>query len=149
MSYNDLAKGRCSIENQVYFVTAVVNQRRPVFEDFYFFLNVIANMKLEHTRGSVDSIAWIVMPDHFHWLFALNHGNELAKVIKAFKGRSARDLNKYLGTRGSFWQHAYYDHALRKDEDIKQVARYIVANPLRAGLVEKIEDYPHWDAIWL
>ena len=43
----------------------------------------------------------------------------------------------------------HYDHALRKDEDVKKIARYIIANPLRAGLVEKIEDYPYWDAVWL
>jgi putative transposase len=29
------------------------------------------------------------------------------------------------------------------------VARYIVANPLRAGLVNRVEDYSHWDSIWL
>jgi putative transposase len=29
------------------------------------------------------------------------------------------------------------------------IARYIVANPLRAGLVERLGDYPHWDAVWL
>ena len=29
------------------------------------------------------------------------------------------------------------------------VARYIVANPLRAGLVTKIGDYPFWNAVWL
>jgi hypothetical protein len=29
------------------------------------------------------------------------------------------------------------------------LARYIVANPLRAGLVEHLGDYPHWDAVWL
>ncbi|MES9878966.1 MAG: transposase, partial [Candidatus Sedimenticola sp. 1PA] len=33
--------------------------------------------------------------------------------------------------------------------DIKELARYIVANPLRGGLVESIGDYPHWDAMWL
>ena len=34
-------------------------------------------------------------------------------------------------------------------EDIKALSRYIVANPLRAGLVENIGEYSHWDAIWL
>ncbi|MGH8412134.1 MAG: REP-associated tyrosine transposase, partial [Pseudomonas sp.] len=38
---------------------------------------------------------------------------------------------------------------IRRDEDLPAVARYIVANPLRAGLVEKIGDYPLWDAVWL
>ena len=42
-----------------------------------------------------------------------------------------------------------YDHALRADEDVLAAARYIVANPLRAGLVGSIRDYPFWDAVWL
>ena len=35
------------------------------------------------------------------------------------------------------------------DEDLVAVARYIVANPVRAGLVKNVRDYPHWDAVWL
>ena len=46
-------------------------------------------------------------------------------------------------------QAGYYDHALRQEEDMQKIARYIVANPIRAGLVNKVGDYPHWDAIWL
>lgn len=53
------------------------------------------------------------------------------------------------GHQGTCWQPAFHDHALRKDEDRINVARYIVANPLRAGLVERLGDYPHWDSIWL
>jgi len=40
-------------------------------------------------------------------------------------------------------------YGLRKDEDIKNIARYIVANPLRAKPVEKLDNYPLWDAVWL
>ncbi|MFK5927062.1 MAG: hypothetical protein QM483_10570 [Desulfuromusa sp.] len=46
------------------------------------------------------------------------------------------------------WQKGYHDHALRDDEDLRQVARYIVANPVRAGLVVRAIDYSHWDAEW-
>jgi hypothetical protein len=38
---------------------------------------------------------------------------------------------------------------LRADEDLRVVARYIVANPLRAHLVKRIADYPFWNAVWL
>ena len=38
---------------------------------------------------------------------------------------------------------------VRRDEDLRGLARYIVANPLRAQLVQRIGDYPHWDAMWL
>ena len=47
------------------------------------------------------------------------------------------------------WQRGFYDHAIRREENLRNVARYIVANPLRAGLVQQIGDYPLWDAIWL
>jgi hypothetical protein len=47
------------------------------------------------------------------------------------------------------WQKGFYDHALREGEALQNVARYIVANPLRAGLVAHIGDYPLWDAVWL
>jgi len=44
---------------------------------------------------------------------------------------------------------AYHDRALRREYDVVRVARYIIANPLRAGLVDKVGDYPHWDAVWV
>ena len=69
--------------------------------------------------------------------------------MKTIKARSALTLNRYLCQHGGLWQRAYYDRAASKDEDIRQTARYIVANPLRAGLVGDIGDYPHWDCIWM
>ncbi|MGJ0431088.1 REP-associated tyrosine transposase [Methylobacter sp.] len=89
------------------------------------------------------------MPDHLHWLVALGDRTELSAAVKMFKVSSARRVNDFLQRSGSLWQRAYYDHALRRDEDVKKIARYIVANPLRAGLVEHIGDYPLWDAMWL
>jgi len=89
------------------------------------------------------------MPDHIHWLFQLTEHKTLSEVMKCFKARSALQVNGYLGRSGMVWQKAFYDHGLRKEEDVKGIARYIVANPLRAKLVERIGDYPLWDAIWL
>jgi REP element-mobilizing transposase RayT len=89
------------------------------------------------------------MPDHLHWLIQLNQRWPLPRVVKTLKARSSLTINRHLGQHGSLWQKAYYDHAVRKDEDIRTIARYIVANPLRAGLVQDIGDYPHWDCIWM
>jgi REP element-mobilizing transposase RayT len=69
--------------------------------------------------------------------------------MQGIKGRSAISINRALGSHGQLWQKSFHDHALRKEEDLLAIARYIVANPLRAGLVKKIGDYPLWDAIWL
>ena len=149
MSYRNLAKGRFSTENQIYFITTVIHQRKKLFVNLNICRSVILQMKKFDDDGDIETIAWVVMPDHIHWIFQLKENNDLGTVIKMFKGKSARKLNLLLGKKGTFWQHAYYDHALRKDEDIKKIARYVVANPLRAGLVERIEEYPYWDAVWL
>lgn len=65
------------------------------------------------------------------------------------KGCSSRQINRHLGHEGALWQTAFHDHALREEEDLHEIARYVVANPLRAGLVESLLEYPHWDAVWL
>ena len=89
------------------------------------------------------------MPDHVHWLFQLGENEDLSTAIKRFKARSAQRVNNHLNRNGALWQKGFYDHALRKEEGVKDVARYIIANPLRAGLVDNIGDYPLRDAIWL
>ena len=47
------------------------------------------------------------------------------------------------------WQAGFHDRALRAEVDVRAAARYLVANPLRAGLVVSVGDYPYWNAIWL
>jgi len=47
------------------------------------------------------------------------------------------------------WQRGFHDHAVRREEDLQALARYVVANPVRAGLVQRTGLYPHWDAIWV
>jgi putative transposase len=69
--------------------------------------------------------------------------------MQLLKGRSSQRINQYLKRSGSIWDRAFHDHAIRENEDIKAIARYIVANPLRSGLVENVSDYSLWDAIWL
>ena len=88
------------------------------------------------------------MPDHIHWLFGLESGT-LGGVMKILKAHSAHAINGISGSRGSIWQPGYHDHALRCEEDIRAFARYIVANPVRAGLCERVGDYPFWNAIWV
>jgi len=93
-------------------------------------------------------MAWVVMPDHVHWLLELKSAT-LSTLMQRFKCQSSNALRKAGIKRGPVWQAGYYDRALRRDEDVLIAARYIVANPLRAGLVRRIGDYPHWDAVWL
>ena len=149
MSYDDLRRGRHSAPNQIYHVTIVTAGRLHHFDDFHVARSVIAEMRRLNELRVVDSLAWVLMPDHLHWLFQLLESQDLAKAIKTLKARSARTISRKVGRQGALWQRGYYDHALRRDEDLLAIARYIVANPLRAGLVESLRHYPFWDAVWL
>jgi len=99
-------------------------------------------------QGRVESCAWVIMPDHLHWLFRLTDGT-LDGLMRDMKSHSGRQINRAGGLVPPFWQPGYHDHAVRQDESLKAMARYVVANPLRAGLVTRVGEYPLWDAAWL
>jgi REP element-mobilizing transposase RayT len=141
--------GRFSESNRAYLLTTVTYQRRLVFHDIYLARIVVQAMQHQHRSGQINSMAYVVMPDHVHWLVQLMGDNNLGSIMRCFKGFTAFKINQALGETGRFWQSGYHDHAIREEENIRTVARYIIANPLRAGLVEQIEDYALWDAVWL
>ena len=149
MSYSDLRRGRYSEPGREYFVTTVVQGRQPLFADLLLARSFIGVLRETEEAGLGVWLAWVLMPDHFHGLVSLGTCGTLSDLMKQVKGASARLLNQRLGRKGSVWQPAFYDHALRKDEDRIGTARYIVANPLRAGLVSRLGDYPHWDSVWV
>ncbi|MGB5734108.1 MAG: transposase [Thiohalocapsa sp.] len=149
MPRDDLLIGRASIPGHAYHVTACTDARREVFRDLRCGRLLVFEMRALHESNAVTSLAWVIMPDHLPWLFQLGDSLSLAQVMKQLKGRSALQINALLGRRGALWQRGFHDHGIRAEEDLRAVSRYIVANPLRAGLVPRVGDYPLWDAIWV
>jgi len=147
--HHQLRKGRRSIPNQIYHVSTATHEWRPLFQDFQCGRALVNCLRHEHELGHVESLAFVVMPDHFHWLFSLSGSRSLSDCIKNVKAFSARRIKGELGVETRVWQTGYYDRAIRREEDLEAVARYIVANPLRAGIAESVRDYPLWDAKWL
>jgi REP element-mobilizing transposase RayT len=145
---HDLRKGRFSEPGNTYLLTAVVHKRRPIFTDWSIGRLLVAELRATEEDGLAESQAWVVMPDHLHWLITLQTGT-ISRLMQRIKGRSAISINHLLCNQGQLWQKGFHDRAIRKEEDLQAIARYVVANPLRANLVDKIGDYPLWDAIWL
>ncbi|WP_447786595.1 REP-associated tyrosine transposase [Stenotrophomonas bentonitica] len=137
MSSSRLQRGRVSAVGALYILTTVTHHRRPWFEVPENAHAVIEAIRHVERSGRSRTHAWVVMPDHVHWLIELRSGT-LATCMNIFKSRSSRLMG---GDR--VWQRGYHDHALRREESLLQAARYIVANPLRAGLAEQAGEYPH------
>ena len=103
----------------------------------------LAMSELIRTAGDFQFavIAYCYMPDHLHLLVeGVSPASSLTEFVRVFKQRSAYHWRRTMN--GDLWQRSYFEHVLRDDEDTIAVARYILGNPLRAALVERIENYP-------
>lgn len=149
MPYSDLLRGRASIGGQIYLVTTVTRGRAPLFTDLYLGRIVVRELHSAATASSAATLAYVVMPDHLHWLLQLHPQCSVSAVVRRVKGRSALEINRARESRAPVWEIGFHDHALRREEDLQSVARYVVCNPLRAELVRKINDYALWDARWV
>ena len=141
--------GRHSGHNQIYHVSTATSGRRPLFTALRNGRIVVQAMKCEDAAGHTVTLAFVVMPDHLHWLLQLVGDRSLSDCVCVMKSHSAREINATIGSKTAIWQRGFHDRAIRKDDDLVTIARYIVANPLRAGIVDSISRYSLWDAKWL
>ena len=144
-----LRKGRVSLPNQVYLITTTTLNRQRFFDNCNAGYAAARCFESTAILGDATMLAWVLMPDHAHWLISLGQRDSLSIVVNRLKSSSSRLANRALDRCGQLWSPGYHDHALRTEDDLIETARYIVANPLRAGLVRRVGDYPFWNAIWV
>lgn len=98
-------------------------------------------------------ISYCIMSNHVHLVIDTAEHNvksahagvtapyPLADTLKRLKGRTARLCNLALGRNGTFWHHESYDHVIRNQKEYERIIWYTLSNPVKAGLVEKWEDW--------
>ncbi|WP_343124521.1 transposase [Rhodanobacter sp. C01] len=143
-----LRKGRMSLPGQIYLLTTTTADRNPWFLDMDFAIATCRLMIEPKTWGDARPLCWVLMPDHWHGLVELGERDDLSLVMNRFKAVTSKRIRQ-TAPIPRIWARGFHDHALRCDEDIHAAARYIIANPLRARLVDHTGDYPYWDCIWL
>lgn len=141
--------GRHSEPNRIYHVTTTTRHREPCFESFAAGRVVVGVLREQQAAKTTRTLAFVVMPDHLHWLFELGCKLTLGRAVNEIKSKSAIRVNRQVGRTGALWQKGYYERAIRAEDDLPAIARYIVANPVRSKLVRSVAEYSLWDAIWL
>ena len=144
-----LRHGRVSMTGKIYHVSTATVGRSRLFDDFTAGCAAARCFENRAALGDAQMLAWVLMPDHVHWLIGLGERYTLDILVSRLKATSARSVNQISHRAGAVWSRAYHDHALRGDEDVASVARYIVANPLRAELVKSVAHCPFWNAVFL
>ena len=139
--------GRVSEHGRIYLVTCVCKGRQPWFSDLSRGRCVVTAMR--RVQDQAQTLCYVVMPDHVHWMMQLCGHMSLSQTVQMLKSIASKELHRCHGLSLSVWGAGFHDRALRREEDMLAVARYVVANPLRAGLVARLGDYPLWDAAWV
>jgi putative transposase len=103
MSSPRLTRGRISEHGRIYTVTTVCHRRRPLFLDTFVVGAVTRELRRLADDGIAENHAWVLMPDHLHWLFGLRNC-DLSECMQLLKGRSARSINRVLDGHGAVWQ---------------------------------------------
>ena len=120
--------------------TLCVKDRREIFVNIKFFKEIESILKDQLKKFICKAYLYVFMPDHAHLLLGGNDNHsDVKKCVDSFKQKSGFWLFKNYPEYK--WQKDYYDHILRKDEDLTTQMKYILNNPVRAGIVENWKDY--------
>ena len=119
---------------------------------------IVQNAFLHFAGERYTLLAFVVMPSHHHWLFlpnenwsreALQQSSESdarrrtprEMISHSIQSYTATMCNRVRGESGSYWQTETFDHWARDEAELLRIIDYIERNPVKAGLVERPEDW--------
>jgi putative transposase len=133
----------CYVGATFIFLTTSTYKRRPYFAEPANVQLVTAKILPVADLHGFALFAYCFMPDHLHALVAgIRRNSDFQAFVKVAKQRSGYHFKRARATR--LWQPSFFDRTLRSGEEPHEAVRYVVANPVRAGLVSTVSDYEHW-----
>jgi REP element-mobilizing transposase RayT len=114
--------------------------------DLYLKNEQIADMvavSIQFRNGKAyDLISYCIMLNHVHLVCMPLEKSDgtyfgLTEILHSLKRHTAREANKILQRRGAFWQDESYDHFIRDDGELERIVKYVLYNPVKAGLVKE------------
>jgi len=148
LGQSNLRIGRYSQHERIYSITFTTFHRQQVL-DFYVGRVFVKTLHQSKILKDHKLLCWIVMPDHVHILLSLGANESLSIFIQRLKSESSKAIKRKIQMDSPVWAKGFFDRALRREDDVTSMARYIVANPIRAGLIKSVRYYSLWDAVWL
>ena len=102
---------------------------------------IVQNSLKYHDSKKYDLAAWVVMPNHLHFLITPFEEVELSEIAHSIKSYTAHEANKVLGRTGRFWQVEPFDRYIRNRRHFNAVVEYIEKNPVKAGLCRRPDEW--------
>jgi len=135
------------LDNMVYFISA------STFNHARYLTPVSHKILLQEELFTVASLhgitieAWVILDNHYHLLFQLEHGQNLASFFKQLHGRTARMFNDKDRVKGRTVWYNYWDKCVNSEEDYWGKFNYLHYNPIKHGYVQRLHDWP-FSSFW-
>lgn len=146
---------RTKSEGGYYFFTVVTYDRRKLF-CWEWARGCLREAILEaQSRYPYESVAFCLMPEHLHCIWKLPQGDANFSIRwSLIKGLFTRRYRLRVGRVESLstsrarkeeaciWQRRFWEHRIRDEHDLQKHVDYVHYNPVKHGLVERLEDWP-------
>ena len=146
---------RYFIPGGTYYFTVVTHERRPILTSPIARPCLREAMRIVREKRPFEMVAMVLMPDHLHAIWSLPCGDSDYSTrwsqIKELFTRSFlaaggpegyRNVSRIHRRERGIWQRRFWEHTVRDEDDLKRCVDYIHWNPIKHGLVERVQDYP-------
>ena len=124
------------------------NDRRLLFANWLDFEEFLSMMRWAKSNEPVRLIAYVVMPNHWHFVIWNESSTQTSRFLHRLTGAHAARIRSQTATTGEghIYQDRFHGFLIDGEQRYLRLMRYVEANPVRAGLVERAEDWK-WSSL--
>jgi len=122
------------------------NNREAVFFEKEDRKQYLSLLKKYAAKWTSPVMAYCLMTNHIHLLTKPGSEESLFKMMQGLTLCYTQYVNRTYGRTGRLWESRYHSCIVDQEKYLWAVSRYIEQNPVRAGIVERAEDYPYSSA---
>jgi putative transposase len=132
---------RFYLENYCYFITSNCYRRRRYFKKDESKDVIIDFLKYYRPKYGFKLKGFAILEDHFHILIVPTEKYNISWIMKSLKVAISKRVKRKDKINDPIWQHRFYDHIVRNEQDFKEILHYIHNNPGKHNLCESLEEY--------
>ncbi len=126
----------------IYFITMVTHNRIPIFTNDRGYKLVLNTMSVMEKRFDLHFPAYVILPNHIHWLISPNNA-DYSNVVFSFKRRiSGRISNIAPVSKGAkIWLNRFWERTVRNEDEWAKFVEYIHFNPVKHGFAQEPSEW--------
>lgn len=128
---------------RTFFATAKTSYGHPLLQSERNASLIIDVLRSYVTARKFQLHDFVIMPNHVHLLLTVGADMTIERAMQFIKGGFSYRLKKECGYLGEVWQRGFSEVRVENTESFLQHREYIAANPVKAGLVDSPEQFPH------